>query len=356
MKVVKPNAEYFDHDQRTPYQSIELIGRTCYKSEDLIQPGTDVDFIKKLVGRKHWAMLEHAHLFYTATDESALARVRQLPHFMTKYVNIANFRTSAGDVLVAFSASFSALYDMLSRIHAWQAPDHENERKTIGLTLELLDTIDEVFTPALKAQYPEVFEGLPSPLTADSTTPNTRTPVSRKDYVDYVYDMAADTEQFNNVMHDTLPHTVIFTVDRGVTHELVRHRPASFAQESTRYCNYQKGKYGSEITVVEPAWAEDSVKCAALYGDWEQGCLDAEKHYMDLLAKKAAPQDARSVLPTSVKNDIVVTAVENEWEHILNLRLYAKTGAPHPDMLRVMKIAGPQLHDNSDGRLCPEMP
>lgn len=354
MKVVKPNAVYFDHEARLPYQNIELIGRTCYKSEDLIKPGTDVDFVKKLVGRKHWAMLEHEHLFYVAEGENPLMRIEELPAFMLRYVNFVKFKDAKNHVHAAFSASFTGLFQLLQAIHAWQEPDHIDQRQTADVTLELLDAIDEAFTPGLKRAYPEVFDGLESPLTEDTT--NSLEPMLRGDYITYVVDNAAGQDESAGVFDMTLPHTIIFTVDRGVTHEMVRHRPASFAQESTRYCNYQKGKYGSEITVVEPAWADDPDKKAALWPLWEQGCMAAERRYMDMLAQKAAPQDARSVLPTSVKNDIVVTAVEHEWTHILDLRLYAKTGAPHPDMLRVMKIAGPQLHANSWGRLCPEMP
>lgn len=354
MKIVKPNAEYFDHGARSPYQNIEIIGRTCYKSEDAIGPKTCYDFVKKLVGRKHFAMLEHVHLFYIFRNGTPLSQIERLPAFMLKYLNYTPFKDMDGNMNIALSASFTALFNFLQCVNAWTTDEYAEKRKLAEISLDYLDTVEKCLVPELKAQYPEIFDNLNCRLNMNDRFGYKDNPFSvRQTYISLIEDYAADIEQFNLVMRKTMPHTMLFTVDRGVTHELVRHRPASFAQESTRYCNYQKGKFGSEITVVEPAWAMDEKK-KDLWPIWEDGCREAEAHYMEMLANGASPQDARSVLPTSVKNDIIITAVEEEWEHITNLRLYAKTGAPHPDMLRVMKIAEPLLHNNSDGRLCPE--
>lgn len=126
--------------------------------------------------------------------------------------------------------------------------------------------------------------------------------------------------------------SVQFTVDRGVTHELVRHRIMSFAQESTRYCNYANGKFGSEITVVRPPfWSDDSTEM----GNWEASCLNAERLYMALLAGGATPQEARTVLPTSTKADIVLTGNYREWRHFFWLRAADSTGPAHPQMHEV---------------------
>ena len=133
-----------------------------------------------------------------------------------------------------------------------------------------------------------------------------------------------------------LEHTVMtvrFTVDRGVSHELVRHRLASFTQESTRYCNYSKGKFGHEITVIKPCfWAEDS----ELYRKWKAACELAEGAYFALLEGGATPEKARSVLPNSLKTEVVMTANAREWRHIFKLRAAGTTGKPHPQMLEVM--------------------
>lgn len=127
--------------------------------------------------------------------------------------------------------------------------------------------------------------------------------------------------------------SVLFIVDRGVSHELVRHRVASFAQESTRYCNYSKGDFGGEIAVIEPCFF---VKGSKEYLNWEWGCSKCEDTYFSLLDEGRLSQEARSVLPNSLKTEIVVTANLREWRHILSLRAVGTTGTPHPQMREVM--------------------
>lgn len=126
--------------------------------------------------------------------------------------------------------------------------------------------------------------------------------------------------------------SVKMTVDRGVSHEIVRHRVASYAQESTRYCNYNQGKFGNEITVIEPLFFE---KGTPEYIIWEESCLQAEKAYNELIQLGRSPQEARSVLPNSLKTEIVVTMNLREWIHFFNLRALGTTGAPHPQMKEI---------------------
>lgn len=111
--------------------------------------------------------------------------------------------------------------------------------------------------------------------------------------------------------------TVKFVCDRGVTHELVRHRIASFSQESTRYVNYKNGKFGGEITVIEPCFFEIGSERREL---WKKACEEAERAYFALLEAGCAPEEARSVLPNSLKTELIVTANVREWRHILKLR------------------------------------
>ena len=138
---------------------------------------------------------------------------------------------------------------------------------------------------------------------------------------------------FKNGHHSVLEHssvTVRFICDRGVSHELVRHRLASFSQESTRYCNYSKGRFGSEITVVKPVRIQpDSLE----YDIWEKACRAAEKAYFDLLEQGVRPENARSVLPTSLKTEVIATANLREWYHILDLRTARDA---HPDIRFMM--------------------
>ena len=141
-------------------------------------------------------------------------------------------------------------------------------------------------------------------------------------------------ERIKGFKHDSvLEHgsiTVRFVIDRGVSHELVRHRLASFSQESTRYCNYGKDKFGNEITVIEPCfWAEGTPE----WDLWWSACEYAEGHYFDLLKEGATPQQARSVLPNSLKTEVVMTANPREWRHVFKVRCHRDA---HPSMVEVM--------------------
>jgi thymidylate synthase (FAD) len=123
--------------------------------------------------------------------------------------------------------------------------------------------------------------------------------------------------------------TVKFVCDRGVSHEIVRHRMASYCQESTRYCNYSKGDFGSEIMVIEPSYL---IKGTAAYDAWKAACEATEQAYFDLLNWGLSPQEARAVLPNSLKTEVVMTANIREWRHFLKLRC---SKAAHPQMREV---------------------
>ena len=123
--------------------------------------------------------------------------------------------------------------------------------------------------------------------------------------------------------------SVRFVCDRGVSHEIVRHRIAAYCQESTRYCNYSKGDFGGEITVVKPVYlAEDT----PVYRIWKRSCETAEIAYFDLLNEGCTAQEARAVLPNSLKTEVVMTADIREWRHFIKLR---NSPAAHPQMREV---------------------
>lgn len=135
--------------------------------------------------------------------------------------------------------------------------------------------------------------------------------------------------------------SVKFVVDRGVSHELVRHRIASFAQESTRYVNYSLDKFGNEINMIdlEPGMMIDgkmknmtSQELTAIYQEWISSMYDAEKHYMKMIELGATPQIARSVLPNSTKTEITITANYREWRNFFKLRV---PSTAHPQMREV---------------------
>ena len=123
--------------------------------------------------------------------------------------------------------------------------------------------------------------------------------------------------------------TVKFICDRGVTHEIVRHRIASYSQESTRYCNYSKDKFGNELTFIRPCfWADDSEE----YAVWKQAMEDIEKTYVKLISLGAKPEEARSILPNSLKTEIVCTMNLREWRHFFRLRTAERA---HPQIREI---------------------
>lgn len=123
--------------------------------------------------------------------------------------------------------------------------------------------------------------------------------------------------------------TVLLIIDRGISHELVRHRIAAYSQESTRYCRYSKAKFGNEITVIEPYFLQGRDRDYQL---WFESCQLSEKNYMAMLANGCSPQEARSILPNSLKTEIVVTYNLREWRHFFRLRCDT---AAHPQMRQV---------------------
>lgn len=137
-------------------------------------------------------------------------------------------------------------------------------------------------------------------------------------------------ERKHEAMLEHVSFSVKFIVDRGVSHELVRHRLAAFAQESTRYCNYSDDKFNNELTFIKPPFFSGESR---LYTIWENSMEDAEQAYLSLLDLGASPQEARSVLPNSLKTEVVVTANIREWRHIFKLRCSVNA---HPQMREIM--------------------
>ncbi len=139
-------------------------------------------------------------------------------------------------------------------------------------------------------------------------------------------------------------YTFRLITDRGVSHELVRHRVFSFAQESTRYCNYSKDKFGNEITFIIPSWCNFEPAQIEEYkrGDYKHslvreyallsGLSEAENHYMTMLSDDCTPQQARQVLPNALKTEVCMTGFASDWRFFFDLRYYGETGKPHPDM------------------------
>jgi thymidylate synthase (FAD) len=158
-------------------------------------------------------------------------------------------------------------------------------------------------------------------------TTNLRVIVEHYTYEDLKY--LCNPEKFHEKRY-----TFRFTTDRGISHELVRHRKFSFAQESQRYCGYDKGKFGEELTFIIPSWENkyDSMKL----NEFEAFLSDCESIYMFFRECDMQPQEARCVLPNCIKTEIVMTGFVSDWKHFLDLRYYEKTGKVHPDMKILM--------------------
>lgn len=315
MKIIEPSANIMRHDV-SPYEFVEKVGRTCYKSEDKITDGSAKKFVHNLIERGHWAMLEHETLYIETTYDfmSNLLNTFVTVPDVFRFLNITCH--SLGSVI---SGSFRAFYDLL---------ENHPDRALNPLRVLLSNNYPEVFGEYPDADKESMWTGCVKEIT--------------RHYFIWHYGDVKDT-----ISHH-LTHTVRFVCDRGVSHELVRHRVASFAQESTRYCNYSKDKFGNEITVIRPCfWGKDSAEL----GEWEVSCRQSEYAYFNLLKEGATPQEARSVLPNSLKTEIMITATEEEWQHIINLRYIGTTGAPHPQMKQVMAMVVNDLFVESRGRL-----
>lgn len=161
--------------------------------------------------------------------------------------------------------------------------------------------------------------------------------VGRKCYKSEDKITATSASKFIRMLRDRGHHAMLehgfasayFVMDRGVSHELVRHRLASFAQESTRYCSYDAGKFDAQITVIEPPFTQPGAREV-----WEESCRVAEHAYMRLRELGEPAQLARSVLPTCLKTEIVISANFREWMHIFSLRCAHDA---HPQMVSLMK-------------------
>lgn len=336
MKIIDADAKYLNPEGLHPYQFMELAGRTCYKSEDKMTDTSAKKFVSNLLKAGHTAMLEHAHIIIQTTREHAedfRDKLSWNQSYQGRHANLSHYinvtENSRSDTYGSFiSGSFRAF------IQLFRLNDYGNK---------ILH--DSKLETALHVAYPELFD---APDYKDATSCKI---ISRSEFISavrYAYCYADVGEIANSVIRKHLTHTVKFTCDRGVSHEFVRHRPASFAQESTRYCNYSNDKFGNEITVIKPCcWSEDSTHMKL----WKIACDFAESKYFDLLLSGATAQEARNVLPNSLKTELIITATEDEWQHIINLRYHGTTGKPHPQMYEVMEIAYPQLVEESCGRL-----
>ena len=344
MKVIKPYHEHMSKYGLTPYQFIEKIGRTCYKSEDKITEDSAVKFVQGLVKRKHYAMLEHhwVHMVCDVPESGFNSHWDMFSRGFTfggikdllKYVEI-----TYGDNIY-ISAPLRVFLEL-----------HELIPNEIRSVADILPSVIDEIMSCVENYYDDIF-----PIKKGSYR------VTRHCYLeneeDFISDLVSDLTSYEcsnkvidrEVMKHTT-HTVLFVCDRGVSHELVRHRPCSFAQESTRYCNYSKDKFGGDITFILPFFFDTGHDDSRVYEAWKISCEVAERKYFELLGYGSTPQEARSVLPNSLKTEIIMTCNETEWQHIVNLRAKDVTGPAHPQMKEIMYPWYEELKEMAGGRI-----
>lgn len=301
-----------------PYVHIERVGRICYKSEDAITESSAEPFCRRLFNCGHHAMIEHYRF---------IVEVSEYIYSMLVSSEYSKYLTFTEDNRYVISASARGFNDMYNKVYE-SKPNDDLAENIIYCLDDIVNTIIEHYKcPELFNQhYKEMYEAYDCARGLLDGTGVRQIPVAT--VIEY-FDLLSETEYGAHAWY-----SVHIVCDRGVTHELVRHRDMSPAQESTRYCNYSKGKYGSELTFIKPLfWAEDSEQ----YKLWQLACKYDEKLYKNLINMGATPQEARSILPNSLKSEIVITAQVYEWIHIFNLRVLGTTGAPHPQMKEVME-------------------
>ena len=318
MKIINPSVEIMrnglEKNPVTPEQFIEKVGRTCYKSEDKITDTSAAKFVTGLVKRGHEAMIEHWSLIFRFEEYCEFTRFLESKESME--LAGYQFKLRATDFEVdgehrsIVSGNMRAWRDY---IKAWV-----DECNFIPSNLFSIIRDYPIFFPEYQSRLPE------------TDFPIYMFPISVKDL----------TEAERKVHQDV---TVKFICDRGVSHEIVRHRVASFAQESTRYCNYGLDKFDECITVIEPQFIKDHFSkdpdgavTGAVIQAWERGCVDAEAAYFKLLELGCTPQEARSVLPNSLKTELIVTMNLAGWDHFFHLRCAPDA---HPDIQVVAKMA-----------------
>ena len=290
MKLINPSVERIHESD--PFKKIEKVGRTCYKSEDKITEGSARKFYHGLVNRQHTAMVEHAvFVFQFGHAEDFYSLKSRAPKHL-------NFTDDYGRFLV--SGNLRAINELGSFSLCRAVYDVDPELVYNDSVKEFIETCGIVKTA-------RVVDFL--------TLPN----ITENEFMNHFY------------------MTFLFITDRGVSHEIVRHREASYAQESTRYCNYVKAQFGGELTFIKPTgWDSlpDHIKFR-----YQSAWGWAEDEYARLISYGQTPQQARAVLPNALKTEIIMTACAGELEHFFDLRSRGTTGAPHPDIKTVADMA-----------------
>ena len=295
MKIIPPCFTVLDHlDQESLPVRIEYCGRVCYKSEDRIDRDSAIPFVAKMAELGHNSVLEMGVLTLQV-ECPGQAMIDALFRCQPRYLFIDNPREN--QLLV--TGSVRAFREML--------------------LFHPRDGVVNAVSSFLHQRHDWFFTGIARKI-APGPEPGFR--VSKIDL--------AEVDQLPADLLERHRHIAVkFVVNRAVTHEIVRHRPCSFLQESQRYCRYSDDKFGSEVTFIKPLFfPEGSVE----YNLWQEAMRETETRYLQLL-ETCTPQAARTVLPNSCKTELIVYCNLAEWKHIFRLRT---SKAAEPSMREVM--------------------
>ncbi len=291
MLIVDPSFEILDELEAIPLvERIETCGRICYKSEDKITSESAIPFVKKIVQHGHNSVMEMA-----ALSLKVICSETQLDSFFKnqpKYLVVDNFEE--GILITGTLRGFREFYSF-----------NQN------------DAIAQSCIALLAEKEPYLFADITPQNVDDSGVYVTKLTLAEVE--------ALEAELLLN--HRFV--AVKFITNRAVTHELVRHRPVSYLQESQRYCRYNQEKFGNQVTFIKPMFFDDGTD---EFEDWKTAMIETEKLYLKLL-ETSSPQAARTVLPNSCKTEIITFCTLAEWKHIFSLRT---TKHAEPSMREVM--------------------
>lgn len=295
MRIIEPSITILDElDRQTLPVRIEYCGRICYKSEHRIDSDSAIPFVRKMAENGHNSVLEMGVATLIVTCASA-EPLQALFFLQPKFLHIDRL----GDKQLLITGSIRAFREMVQF--------HPN------------DTISLAIARFLAKRHPYFFETLPM---SEERENSAEVAIDKMELADV--DRLSPPLQ---AKHRFL--AVKFIVNRAVTHELVRHRPCTFLQESQRYCRYSADKFGNEVTFIKPVFFDEQ---SEEFGVWQQAMAAMEAQYFRLL-ETSSPQAARTVLPNSCKTEIIVYANLLEWSHIVSLRT---SPAAEPSMREVM--------------------
>ncbi len=309
MQLVKPSIEHVDVTS-DPIKAIEAAGRTCWKSEDRIAKGTAEKFVQMVMDKKHDAVLEHGN-FILGVNSDVYEKILKVED--RQFIRMTCDLRSGGYLISGNPRAFREFCTAPYGVHVdiQKGIAHSLVKVAPMLFKEMLD--DHLVFPSV-IDF-DIFKNVDSLSIAE------------------------------RLAHQVMSYRIV--CNRGVTHEIVRHRPFSYAQESTRWCNYKGG-----VTFIIPPWTvipdvfnivqEDQIgrEDMILFDDphtesWAKSLLYSESTYLELLSQGWKPQQARGVLPIDLKAEIVVTGNLQQWRHFFKLRCSPKA---HPQMQEVANM------------------